>query len=298
MINFKNFINENKVEIFTGLGIGSVITGVIMACKNTLKVQKVLEDHNAMREAIEKEPEKKAHKSEIAKLYGYTAARFAGLYVIPAALVAGGLALCGYATKISMDKSVELAEKNAALAAVAAGAEERFDKYRDRVVEKYGAEVDEQLMCPVEEREEIVEEEDENGKKKKVKKKVQFVDPSKNLNKYRFYVTRSNPNWNDDDDLMKFIFNQVEESMNTDLNRRRPDGRPTWVTVNQLRERLAVDPKRELQCDGWCKDNFSPDNGEEVCIYAIKKQIPGADGQLEDAWQIDVNARPIYDEMF
>lgn len=294
----KEFVKSNKVEIFTGLGIASVITGVIMACKNTMKVPQVIEDHNALRDAIEKESDSKAHRSEIAKLYGYTGARFTGLYVIPAALITGGLALCGYATKISMDKSVELAEKNGALAALAAGSEKRFDKYRERMIEKYGAEADEQLICPEEEREELVEEIDENGKKKKVKKKTTFVDPAKDLSKYRFYITRSNPNWNDDDDLMRFLFNQVEDACDTDLNTKRSDGRPTWVTVNNVRERLAVSPKRELQFDGWVKDNFSHDDGERIVLKALKKQIPGSDGQLEDAWQVDLNARPIYEEMF
>ena len=202
------------------------------------------------------------------------------------------------ATQISMEENVKLAEANATLAAVAAGAENRFNKYRGRVIDKYGKEVDEQLMCPAGDYVEESTEIDEEGKKKKVKKHIPVVNPDADLHPHRFYITRSNPNWQEDDDMMEFTINCVEEKVNRDLNTRRPDGRPTWVSVNDVRKEIAVAPRRDLQYDVWVKD-VSRDDGIAIVLKRKKVMLPSADGGFEPAWQIDlIGAEQRYDEIF
>ena len=299
-MSFKGFLVDNKVEIFTGLGISAILTGVFMACKSTLKVNSVLEEHNKMREAIvnSDEIDEKKIKTDTFKLYGYTAARFAGLYILPAALIAGGIGSMFMATKISMDDNVKLAETNAALAAVAAGANNRLEKYRDRVIEKYGKEVDEQLMCPAGDYVEETTETDEEGKKKKVKKHTPIVNPDADLHPHRFFITRANPNWQEDDDMMRWTFSCTEDALNHDLDTRRADRRPTWVSVNDARKALAVSPRRDLQFDVWVKDN-DRESDRKIILKYQKVMLPSADGGFEPAWQVDlIGAEQRYDEIF
>jgi hypothetical protein len=300
-MNIKGFFVNNKVEIFTGLGIGAVITGVIAACKSSMKINTVIEEHNAIREAIDKEEDPKVKRSETFKLYGYTAARFTGLFAAPAALIAGGIGLMTHATKLSMDENVKLAEKNMALAAAASANESRFDKYRDRVVDKYGKEVDEELMNPSKEISVETEETDpETGKKKKVKEKIKVFNPDNDLNDCRIYITRSNPNWQEDPTMMKFTIDCIYDEVNEMLDKKRHDGRKTWLTVNDIRERFGIDPKRDLQFKGWIKDNYDVNDNTKI-LFKYKEDgpsyIPGADGELEPVWIIDLNAQPIYEEI-
>lgn len=299
-MGLKAFYNNNKVEFFTGAGIGAVLTGVFVACRNTLKLNRIFEEHNTAREIIhERKEEGYDTATDTMKLYGYTALRVFSLYLAPGALIVGGCAAFMHATKLTMDENIKLAEKNAALAALASGTEERFDKYRERIVEKYGKEVDEQIMSPEEEVEEEVEETDGNGKKRKTKHTNHVINPDEDLDVCHFYITRANPNYNDDEKLMDYLFSCVEDAVNRDLNTRREDARPTWVTVNDIRERFAVDPKRELQCWGYVKDTFDPNDSEMIVIKGIKKKIPGADGELVDAYQVNIfGARNIADEMW
>lgn len=299
-MSFRSFISTNKIELFTGFGISAIIVGFVKGCQNTLKAERVLEEHNEVREVLIKRAEKGEDvRTDTYKLYGYTAARFAGLFAIPVALVAGGVVSCAYATKLSMDESVKLAEKNTALVAALAAGEERFSKYRDRMIEKYGNEADEQLLCPTKEVTVEKETTDDNGKKKKVKEKIEYVDPAEDLNPTTFYITRSNDNFMENDTSMKFWFSAIQDTMDDELNRRRHDGKPTWITVNNVRERMGVEPRKDLQFWGWIKDNFKEDDGTRIVIGYEKKNLRSADGGTEPGWKVTLDtARNIANDIW
>lgn len=128
----------------------AVIGGAFFACKATLNVDKVLDEHNAMmshvKNSIEKLPEGSLSKREIVsdklQCYAVTAGKLCRLYA-PAI----GLGVAGFAAIFA---GFGMIKKWHALAVSSVAAlDEKFSNYRAGVVEKYGAEIDKQLAGEV-----------------------------------------------------------------------------------------------------------------------------------------------------
>lgn len=127
-------------------GSASVCAGAFFACKATLQVDQILEEHNEMMnhidECLKKLPEGALTDREIKhdklQTYAATAGKFCKLYA-PAI----GLGLAGF-TAIFAGFGMIKKWHALALSSVAA-IDERFGKYRSGVIEKYGEEVDKQL---------------------------------------------------------------------------------------------------------------------------------------------------------
>ena len=166
-VNFK--LKKMSPEILVGLGIVGVIAGTVMACKATTKVNDILdetkENVDKVHECLEmNDPEKYTKEDgqkDLTIIYAQTAVKMIKLYG-PAILITGASIASIIASNNIMRK------RNLAIAAAYATVDKSFKDYRNRVVEKFGNEVEKELRYNIKEKVFTEKEFDEKtGKDKK-----------------------------------------------------------------------------------------------------------------------------------
>ena len=169
-------VKKHLPEILLVTGTGLVVTGTVVACKNTIKAADALEDRKKDMEVIRKAKETgvteagESYSQEDYKKDTIAVAKRTGLELVKAygpavALEGAGLAMIFKSHGI-------LRENVAGLTATVASISSSYQNYRQRVREAVGEQAEDDIYRGI--KREVVEvtETDENGKKKKVKKEV------------------------------------------------------------------------------------------------------------------------------
>ncbi len=139
------FCKVNAPVIGLVAGSAAVVVGTVLACKATLEVDDILTEHAEQMSRIKKGVEvsdgkytEESKKRDTIKVYSATFGRFAKAYGPSALLYAAGFAsiFAGFGCLNS--------RYGVALTSVAA-LDKKFGEYRTKVVEKFGAEVDQEL---------------------------------------------------------------------------------------------------------------------------------------------------------
>lgn len=284
-------LKKHSPEILIVTGVIGTVTAAVWACKKTMKLPDILEEHDGMRfqmeeqhEANKDNPNYNANK-ETAKLYLYTGLRITKLYA--PAVTLGVVSLgCIIASNDILRK------RNAALAAAYAAVDKSFKEYRERVIKRFGDEVDYQLKNGIEKQE--IEETitDEKGKEKKVKKTVDVVDPNASGSPYIKYFTRKNPYWENNEDYVMMFLRSRESIMNDKLHAE------NQVVLNQVYESLGFEKTKAGMIAGWIDDPLHPSSDGYIQFDIRKVYIHDENGELEDAYAIDFNVDGnIYDRI-
>ena len=141
----KTFFSRNSAEILLIGGAIGVVTGTVMACKATLKADSVMDEYKAKKEKIgtclenpEIDYDEITAKEDLKNLTIQTAVKMIKCYA-PAVILESFSIGTIFASNHIMQ------QRNAALAASCAAVEAAYKKYREKVVEKYGKEVDDEL---------------------------------------------------------------------------------------------------------------------------------------------------------
>lgn len=171
-------IKANSAEILMVTGVVGFMGTVITASTATLKVEEVLDEHTAkidnVKEVLENLPEKyneQDAKKDTVIIYTQTAVKIVKLYL--PAITLGVVSLSAFLAAHKIIKA-----RNFAITAAYKAIESSFNKYRKRVVDTYGEDVDKDFKYGIRrEKITVIEEDPETGKKKKVKKEVEIVDP-------------------------------------------------------------------------------------------------------------------------
>lgn len=171
-------LKKHSPEILVVSGIVGLIGSAVWACVNTRKLDNVQAQHQHNIDALEHDVEEgeideEDAKKEAAKIYAMTGLRIARLYVPPVTLAVLS------AVSILASYGI-LRKRNVALAAAVSSLTQTFQEYRNRVIERFGDDVDRDLRFNT--HTETIEEKvtDENGKTRTVKKKINVVDPDFN----------------------------------------------------------------------------------------------------------------------
>lgn len=122
---------KHAPAILFGAGVIGIVATVVLACRATLKVDEVLDDHEDLMTTTETEKEAVGVYFRTA---GTLARMYAPAFIVGAASIA---ALTG--------AHVTLSRRNAAAVAAYAALDRGFREYRKRVVEAYGEEKDREL---------------------------------------------------------------------------------------------------------------------------------------------------------
>lgn len=290
-------LKKHSPEILVVAGVAGTVVSAVMACKATTKISDILNESKETIETIheaqnnealaEKYPENMARR-DLAIVYIQTGAKLGKLYA--PSVILGTLSI----TSILASNNI-LRKRNVALAAAYATVDKGFKEYRNRVIEKFGEEVDQQLKHGVvaEKIEETIT--DEEGKKKKVKKTI-GVSGISDYGEYAVYFDKSSPYFegNDDYDMM---FLRAQQNYANDLLRARG-----YLTLNEVLDGLGIPGTQMLRkagmVVGWKyeKDNQFGDN--DVCFDIYSTYRRREDGNVEPCIILDFNVEgSIYDRM-
>lgn len=264
-------LKKHSPEILVGLGVVGTVTSAVMACRATTKISLILDETKDTIDAIHETVEKaetdetinytaQDAQKDLALVYVQSGIKFAKLYAPSVAF--GVLSI----TSILAGTNI-LHKRNVALAAAYATIDSSFKQYRDRVVERFGKELDRELKYNIksEKVEEVVV--DEKGKEKKVTKSVDVIDP-KNVNDYSRIFYEGNVGW-DKNPQYTLMFLKQQQNWANDLLKRRG-----YLFLNEVYEMLGFSRIPDGQLIGWIYDEKNPigDNFVDFGIYDLNDE--------------------------
>ena len=215
-------LQKHQPEIMV---IGGVIGGVVaavMACKATTKASEVLAESKDRLEQINTVANdadvtddvysEEDHKRDLAVVYVQTAGNLMKLYA--PAVILGSLSIASILGGHNI-----LQKRNMALAAAYATLNTTFKDYRDRVVERFGKDVEYQIRHNLK-AEEITEkvEDPETGKTKKVKKTVLVKGDDEHERGYSRLFDAACDNWCNDANLNRSFLSGAQNYFNDRLH--------------------------------------------------------------------------------
>lgn len=286
-------LKKHSPEIFITVGVVGTVASAVMACKATTKLSDILEESKEQIDAIHEAPQKEELKDkydedmmrkDLALVYFQTGVKVAKLYA--PAVILGTLSI----TSIVASNNI-LRKRNVALAAAYATVDKGFKEYRERVVERYGEQVDYELTHNIKTKEITETVIDEKGKEKQVKKTVEVADPTV-TNEYVKYFTRTNPYWDDTPDYVEMFLRAQQNYANDRLKIEKA------LTLNDVYDSLGFQKTKAGMVVGWVLDENNEDGDNFIEFHVHKVYIPNEYGEDELAYAIDFNVDGnIYNKM-
>ena len=291
-------LKKHSPEILVVGGVVGLVTSGVMACKATTKLSAILDDSKEQIELFDKvaaNPEmvKEEYTVEDAEkdkkiVRVQTAVKVAKLY---APSIAIGVVSIGaiFASNNIMRK------RNVALGAAYATVDRAFKDYRNRVVDRFGEELDKELRYNLKTKEVKETVEDENGKKKTVKRNIKYMD-SPVPSEFAVIYDDGCAGWTKDPEDNKFFLIQQQRYANERLKRR------GYLSLNEVYELLGFPSTKAGQVVGWlydCKDpNYKGDDFVDFGLYNVDYE-PNRDfvNGYERNIILDFNVAPIIDFM-
>lgn len=270
------WLKQHSPEILTVVGSVGVVAGAVMACVATTKVNFVLEEiedkKTVVDEAFERgtvktrteagvieysEYTEQDHKKDLTVVYAQGTMKLAKLYA-PAVIVGVSGLVCMWGANNLMHK------RNAALTAALAVSHKSLDDYRGRVVDRFGKELDRELMYNIkaQEIEETVTNED--GTEQVVKKTVDVANPDYNSIYARFF-DESCTGWTKSAEDNLRCLKMVQSWANKKLQSQ------GYLYLNDVYEALGIPKTKAGHVVGWIYDEVHPvgDNFVDFGIYDL-----------------------------
>lgn len=296
-ISFK--MKKHSPEILMVAGVAGVVVSAVMACKATLKVDAVMDETKEKMDKIHKAEEDGATESgedyfiedakkDTAIVYAQTGLKLAKIYA--PAVVIGALSI----TSILASNNI-LRKRNVALAAAYATVDKSFKEYRNRVIEKFGQEIDRELKYNIKaEKVTATEVDEETEKEKKVKKNTFVVNPSDVSGYARFFEKYTvdedgnsilNPHWEPNNEY-NIMFIKAQESYANDLLKAKKR-----LFLNDVYEMLGLPQTKAGQVVGWVYDKDNPvgDNYVDFGLYTDNLSYSDLVNGLDPAILLDFN---------
>ena len=258
-------LRKHSPEILVAAGIVGTVASAVMACKATLKVNEVTEEHKKNIEKIHEATEKgytnagevyteEDSKKELTIVYVKTGVNFVKLY--GPAIALGTLSI----TSILAGHNI-LRKRNVAIAAAYATVDNSFKTYRTRLIDRFGDELDRELRYDLKakEIEETVVHED--GTEEVVKKTVQVAGPEL-ASPYAIIFDDGCKGWTKDPELNKFTLLNVQNWANEKLQRK------GYLFLNEVYEMLGIPKTKAGHHVGWVYDTKHP-NGDNFVDFGL-----------------------------
>lgn len=242
--------SKNSPTILFGAGVVGMVGSTVLACRATLRMSEVLEntqnDLQIARSMEHSEYSETDRKKDVAIIYTRGVGNITKLYA-PSVLI--GAASIGCLTK----SHNILQERNLALTAAYAAVDGAFNRYRERVIDKYGEEEDRNFRYESEEVD-IIDE--ETGK---VVTTTRVIDgPGSKYS--RFYDEISSRNWSPDPDINHLFLRTQQNYMNDRLKVR------GHVFLNEVYDSLGLTHTSAGAVVGW---RWNKDSGDDYIDFGI-----------------------------
>jgi hypothetical protein len=225
-------VKQNSPHILFGVGIVGIGVSTVLACRATLKAQKVLDEIQHDIEEVkagDEEQEGKVTRSDVAHTYIRSAGRLAKVYA--PALTVGAVSVACLA-----GGHVQLTKRNNALTAAYSALHIAFMEYRERVRASVGVDEEREIYYGVKKTPDT----DEKGRAIMVK----TADPSK-WSPYAKFFDASSANWKKDVEMNR-IFLQVQQTyFNQKLQAK------GFVFLNEVYQALDIPETSAGQAVGW-----------------------------------------------
>ena len=267
--NSKNVVEKHSPEILAGVGVVGVVASTVMACKATMKLNDILEESKETRDKIkevESNPRYEAEyshedaKKDLTINYTQTAMKIAKLYA-PAVILGSASLGCLLASNDILRK------RNAALSAAYMTVDKSFKEYRQRVVDRFGEEVEKEIRYNIKAEEVTSTVVTEDGSETTVTETVKTMDPNL-YSDYAKFFDEASPYWQKDPEY-NLMFLKSQQQYATDLLRAR--GR---LFLNEVYDMLGIEKTKAGQIVGWVYNPTNPigDNFVDFGIFDMSKE--------------------------
>ncbi len=244
-------LKKYSPEILLVVGITGSVASAVLACRATLRVGEVLDEHNAKIDKIGEcwqkiqdgdiEPEKYSeqdHKRDLTVTYVQTAVDFIKLYgpavtlgAVSIACIVGGHGI--------------MKKRNVALVAAYKAVEEGFNNYRKRVREEYGEDVDYMFKNNLHAEEVTETVTDEDGKETEVKKTKLATNENSQPNIYARFFDETCSQWSKTPEYNLMYLHAQQNYFNTLLQAR------GHVFLNEVYDALGIPRSSAGAVVGW-----------------------------------------------
>ena len=292
----KTWTKMNSPEIMLFAGIGTGIGALITTQRATLKVDSVKKARDEKKEKIvrtsceyEENPEdfeepytKDQAAQDLMLLKRKTALEYVKLYAAPVILEAVSIGLILGSHHI-------MKQRQAALAASCAAIAKAYQTYRQKVIAKYGEEVDKEMLYGSEKKTvKKTETDPETGEKKKVTEEQEIIRNFGGSPYARLFTRENSTEWFNDNPQNEFMLAQREKEADTRL---KCEG---ILTLNDVYRMIGLKPTDIGLTHGWrYRSQKDPDYGKfdnNVTFLTKWVMVPNEEtGENERTLLIDFN---------
>lgn len=241
-------LKKNSPHLAFGVGVAGVLTGTVLACKATLKLEDTLDEMKDEVDGVKKHHLPGERGKDLAYVYAKGTGKLVRLYA-PSAVVMGASigALTG--------SHVVLTKRNNALTATVVALTKAYDEYRERVREELGEERELDIYHGA-----VIQAiEDEDGKTRKIK----VADPNK-ISPYARFFDEYSPQWQKNPEMNR-IFVQVQQNYANQLLQARGH-----VFLNEVYDMLGIPRSQQGAVVGWVIGDEG-DNYIDFGIFDVQK---------------------------
>ena len=277
-------VRKHSPEILMVAGVIGTVAGAVMACKETLELENVLDECKQEKMELEEqyamceEYSEDALKKDQVKLTIKQAAKIVKLYAPSVIMEATSIGVI-FASNDIMRK------RNASMAAAYATLNSMYKRYRQNVIESYGEEVDKDMRFGV--KHEKVTEIDEDGNKVKIDARIVDLDNTAlAISDYSRFFQSGCKGFDESSGRYNLLYLKGIQAMFN--NKLIADG---YVMLNDVYRELGFDTIPEGWSIGWVYDEENPigDNYIDFGLYEARNKNQRAVNDWEPVILMDFN---------
>ena len=277
-------VKKHSPEILMVAGVIGTVAGAVMACKETLELEDVLDECNQEKLELEEqytmceEYSEDAYKKDQVKLTIKQVAKIVKLYAPSVIMEATSIGVI-FASNDIMRK------RNASMAAAYATLNSMYKRYRQNVIESYGEEVDKDMRFGV--KHEKVTEVDEDGNKVKIDARIVDLDNTAlAISDYSRFFQSGCKGFDASSGRYNLLYLKGIQAMFN--NKLIADG---YVMLNDVYRELGFDTVPEGWSIGWVYDEENPigDNYIDFGLYEARNKNQRAVNDWEPVILMDFN---------
>lgn len=277
-------VRKHSPEILMVAGVIGTVAGAVMACKETLELEDVLDECKQEKMDLEEqyamceEYSEDALKKDQVKLTIKQVAKIVKLYAPSVIMEATSIGVI-FASNDIMRK------RNASMAAAYATLNSMYKRYRQNVIESYGEEVDKDMRFGV--KHEKVTEIDEDGNKVKIDARIVDLDNTAlAISDYSRFFQMGCKGFDASSGRYNLLYLKGIQAMFN--NKLIADG---YVMLNDVYRELGFDTIPEGWSIGWVYDEANPigDNYIDFGLYEARNKNQRAVNDWEPVILMDFN---------
>ena len=277
-------VRKHSPEILMVAGVIGTVAGAVMACKETLELEDVLDECKQEKMELEEQYamceqySEDALKKDQVKLTIKQAAKIVKLYAPSVIMEATSIGVI-FASNDIMRK------RNASMAAAYATLNSMYKRYRQNVIESYGEEVDKDMRFGV--KHEKVTEIDEDGNKVKIDARIVDLDNTAlAISDYSRFFQSGCKGFDASSGRYNILYLKGIQAMFN--NKLIADG---YVMLNDVYRELGFDTIPEGWSIGWVYDDENPigDNYIDFGLYEARNKNQRAVNDWEPVILMDFN---------